>query len=335
LTKFGAREHNRGSPDVQVCFAILVSASFQLPHHASPMTAAQPIGQTSLPSLKLVRRGKVRDVYEVDGEHLLVVATDRISAFDCILPTQIARKGEVLTALSRFWFGRLRHIAPHHLLTTELAEMPPSVRQYEAELRGRTMLVRRTEVFPVECVVRGYLAGSGWKDYLRTGEICGHRLPEGLQESSKLPETIFTPATKAEEGHDENITEARMRDVLGDEVTTRLRDTSLALYREAEAYARSRGIIIADTKFEFGRTPDGEILLIDEALTPDSSRFWPAEEYEPGHAQPSFDKQFVRDYLETLEWDKRPPAPPLPPEVAQATTARYLQAYRLLTGESL
>ena len=299
------------------------------------MTAAQPIGQTSLPSLKLVRRGKVRDVYEVDGEHLLVVATDRISAFDCILPTQIARKGEVLTALSRFWFGRLRHIAPHHLLTTELAEMPPSVRQYEAELRGRTMLVRRTEVFPVECVVRGYLAGSGWKDYLRTGEICGHRLPEGLQESSKLPETIFTPATKAEEGHDENITEARMRDVLGDEVTTRLRDTSLALYREAEAYARSRGIIIADTKFEFGRTPDGEILLIDEALTPDSSRFWPAEEYEPGHAQPSFDKQFVRDYLETLEWDKRPPAPPLPPEVAQATTARYLQAYRLLTGESL
>ncbi|HEY0077294.1 MAG TPA: phosphoribosylaminoimidazolesuccinocarboxamide synthase [Pyrinomonadaceae bacterium] len=288
-----------------------------------------------MPSLKLVRRGKVRDVYEVDGEHLLVVATDRISAFDCILPTQIARKGEVLTALSRFWFGRLRHIAPHHLLTTELAEMPPSVRQYEAELRGRTMLVRRTEVFPVECVVRGYLAGSGWKDYLRTGEICGHRLPEGLQESSKLPETIFTPATKAEEGHDENITEARMRDVLGDEVTTRLRDTSLALYREAEAYARSRGIIIADTKFEFGRTPDGEILLIDEALTPDSSRFWPAEEYEPGHAQPSFDKQFVRDYLETLEWDKRPPAPPLPPEVAQATTARYLQAYRLLTGESL
>ena len=299
------------------------------------MTAAQPISQTSLPSLKLVRRGKVRDVYEVDGEHLLVVATDRISAFDCILPTQIARKGEVLTALSRFWFERLRRLAPHHLLTTEVEEMPASVRRYEAELRGRAMLVRRTEVFPVECVVRGYLAGSGWKDYLRTGEVCGHRLPEGLQESSKLPETIFTPATKAEEGHDENIAEARMRDLLGDEVTTHLRDTSLALYREAEAYARSRGIIIADTKFEFGRTPGGEILLIDEALTPDSSRFWPADAYEPGHAQPSFDKQFVRDYLETLEWNKRPPAPPLPPEVAEATTARYLQAYRLLTGRSL
>jgi phosphoribosylaminoimidazole-succinocarboxamide synthase len=197
------------------------------------------------------------------------------------------------------------------------------------------MFVRRTEVFPVECVVRGYLAGSGWKDYQRTGEVCGHRLPADLRESDKLAEPIFTPATKAESGHDENISESRMREIVGAEVTERLRDTALALYREAETYARSRGVIIADTKFEFGRAADGRILLIDEALTPDSSRFWPADKYEPGRPQPSFDKQYVRDYLETLSWDKRPPAPPLPPDVAAATTARYLEAYRLLTGKSL
>lgn len=291
--------------------------------------------ETSLSQLPLVRRGKVRDVYAVDEERFLIVATDRISAFDCILPTPIARKGEVLTALSRFWFEQLKHITPHHLLTTEIEEMPEVVRTYADILRGRTMFVRRTEVFPVECVVRGYLVGSGWKDYQRTGEVCGHRLPVGLRESDQLPEPIFTPATKAEEGHDENISEAQMRDIVGAEVTEALRETSLRLYKEASDYARGRGIIIADTKFEFGRDGKGRIILIDEALTPDSSRFWPANEYTPGKSQPSFDKQFVRDYLETLAWDKTPPAPPLPAEVAEATTARYLEAYRLLTGKEL
>jgi phosphoribosylaminoimidazole-succinocarboxamide synthase len=299
------------------------------------MNATRTVAETSLPGLGLLRRGKVRDVYETDGEHLLIVATDRISAFDCILPTQIERKGEVLTALSRFWFERLARVTPNHLVTTDIEQMPAAIRESAEVLRGRSMLVRRTEVFPVECVVRGYLAGSGWKDYQRTGEVCGHKLPAGLRESDKLAESLFTPATKAEEGHDENISEARMKEIVGAEATRRLRDTSLALYREAEAYARARGIIIADTKFEFGLDREGRVLLIDEVLTPDSSRFWPAESYSPGGPQPSFDKQFVRDYLETLPWDKRPPAPPLPAEVAAATTARYLEAYRLLTGESL
>jgi phosphoribosylaminoimidazole-succinocarboxamide synthase len=299
------------------------------------MPNATPVLETSLANLPLLRRGKVRDVYTIDDEHLLIVATDRISAFDCISPTPIPRKGEVLTALSRFWFERLAHLVPNHLVTTNIAEMPETVGRHAESLAGRSMLVRRTEVFPVECVVRGYLAGSGWKDYLRTGEVCGHRLPAGLRESEQLPEPIFTPATKAEEGHDENISEEQMREILDASTTETLRDVSLRLYKEASEYARSRGIIIADTKFEFGQDSSGRIILIDEALTPDSSRFWPATEYQPGGAQPSFDKQFVRDYLETLAWDKRPPAPPLPPEVAQATTARYLEAYRLLTGQSL
>ena len=299
------------------------------------MPVPATLSETSLEGLRLVRRGKVRDVYMVDEERLLIVATDRISAFDCILPTQIARKGEVLTALSRFWFSQLAHITANHLLTTDLEQMPDPIRAHADALRGRSMLVRRTEVFPVECVVRGYLAGSGWKDYLRTGEICGHKLPAGLLESAQLPEPIFTPATKAEEGHDENISEARMSEIVGAEPTARLRDTSLALYREAETYARARGIIIADTKFEFGLDAGGQIILIDEALTPDSSRFWPLDKYEPGRAQASFDKQYVRDYLETLDWDKQPPAPLLPPEVSTATTARYLEAYRLLTGSEL
>jgi phosphoribosylaminoimidazole-succinocarboxamide synthase len=299
------------------------------------MAGTQTVSETDLPGLRLVRRGKVRDVYEVDEEHLLIVATDRISAFDCVLPTQIPRKGEVLTALSRFWFQRLAGVIPHHLVTTDVEQMPAHVRAHANLLRGRSMLVLRTEVFPVECVARGYLAGSGWKDYLRTGEVCGHALPANMRESEKLPRALFTPATKAEEGHDENISEERMRQIVGADLTEKLRDTTLALYSEAEQYARGRGIIIADTKFEFGRDRVGRILLIDEALTPDSSRFWPSEEYAPGRAQSSFDKQFVRDYLETLNWDKRPPAPPLPPEVAAATTARYLEAYRLLTGESL
>ncbi len=299
------------------------------------MMSAATLLQTSLADLQLVRRGKVRDVYAVDAERLLVVATDRISAFDCVLPTPIERKGEVLTALSRFWFEKLGHVVANHLLTTNVAEMPEAVRRYSQTLAGRSMLVRRAEVFPVECVVRGYLVGSGWKDYLRTGEVCGHKLASGLRESEELREPLFTPSTKAEEGHDENISEEQVRSVLGQDVTTLLRDTSLRLYSEARDYARTRGIIIADTKFEFGLDKNGSLLLVDEVLTPDSSRFWPAEGYEPGRSQPSFDKQFVRDYLETLDWDKKPPAPAIPSEVASATTARYLEAYRLLTGKEL
>jgi len=299
------------------------------------MSAATTLLQTSLPDLKLLRRGKVRDVYDVDDDSLLIVATDRISAFDCILPTPIERKGEVLTALSEFWFEQLKDVVANHLIESDVEAMPPAVQRHAQTLKGRSMLVRRAQVFPVECVVRGYLVGSGWKDYKRTGEVCGHKLPEGLVESAKLPETIFTPSTKAEEGHDENITEDQVRELIGEEKTALLRDTSLRLYKEAHDYARQRGIIIADTKFEFGLDKDGQLLLVDEVLTPDSSRFWPADEYEPGRSQPSFDKQFVRDYLETLDWDKKPPAPAIPNEIAAATTARYLEAYRLLTGKEL
>ena len=299
------------------------------------MSAATTLLQTSLPDLKLLRRGKVRDVYEVDDDSLLIVATDRISAFDCILPTPIERKGEVLTALSEFWFEQLKDVVANHLIESDVEAMPPTVQRHAQTLKGRSMLVRRAQVFPVECVVRGYLVGSGWKDYKRAGEVCGHKLPEGLVESAKLPEALFTPSTKAEEGHDENITEDQVRELIGNEKTALLRDTSLRLYREAEEYARRRGIIIADTKFEFGLGKDGQLLLVDEVLTPDSSRFWPADEYQPGRSQPSFDKQFVRDYLETLDWDKKPPAPAIPNEIAAATTARYLEAYRLLTGKEL
>lgn len=297
--------------------------------------SAATLLQTSLSDLKLARRGKVRDVYDVDDNHLLIVATDRISAFDCILPTPIERKGEVLTALSEFWFEKLGHVVANHLVASKIDEMPESLQRHAQTLAGRSMLVKRAEVFPVECVVRGYLVGSGWKDYKRTGEVCGHKLPEGLVESAKLPEAIFTPSTKAEQGHDENITEDQVRELIGEEKTALLRDTSLRLYTEAHNYARERNIIIADTKFEFGLDKNGELLLVDEVLTPDSSRFWPADEYEPGRSQPSFDKQFVRDYLETLDWDKKPPAPAIPAEVASATTARYLEAYRLLTGKEL
>src|SRR6201988_825213 len=291
--------------------------------------------QSSLADLPLVRRGKVRDVYGVDEDRLLIVATDRISAFDCVLPTPIERKGEVLTALSQFWFDQLGDVVANHLLTTNVDEMPEVIRRQSETVARRSMLVRRAEVFPVECVVRGYLVGSGWKDYLRTGEVCGHKLPVGLQESGKLPEPLFTPWTKAEVGHDENITEDQVRELIGEERTAQLRDTSLRLYSEAHEYARQRQIIIADTKFEFGLDKNGQLLLVDEVLTPDSSRFWPADEYVPGSSQPSFDKQFVRDYLETLDWDKKPPAPEIPAEVAAATTARYLEAYRLLTGKEL
>jgi phosphoribosylaminoimidazole-succinocarboxamide synthase len=299
------------------------------------MSSVAPVVETTLADLQLLRRGKVRDVYAVDEDRLLIVATDRISAFDSVSPTPIERKGEVLTALSRFWFAKLGHIVPNHLLTTNIDEMPDVVRNHANELRGRSMLVRRTEVFPVECVVRGYLSGSGWKDYQRTGQVCGHQLPAGLHDSEKLAAPIFTPATKAETGHDENISEQQMADIVGGETTEFLRDVSLRIYQEASDYARSREIIIADTKFEFGRDREGRIILIDEVLTPDSSRFWPMDDYEVGKSQASFDKQYVRDYLESVKWDKQPPAPTLPPEVAAATTARYLEAYELLVGEKL
>lgn len=294
------------------------------------------VSETNFPDLKLAARGKVRDVYEIDERHLLIVATDRLSAFDCILPTPIERKGEVLTAISRFWFSKLEQIGiSHHLLTTEIEEMPEAIQKYADILRGRSMLVKRTKVFPVECVARGYLSGSGWKDYLASGEICGHKLPPNLLESEKLPEPIFTPATKAASGHDENISEAKMTEIIGEENTERLKNLTHRIYNFAADFAAARGIILADTKFEFGLDENGETILIDEVLTPDSSRFWAAETYEPGKPQPSFDKQFVRDYLETLNWNKQPPAPALPPEIAAATAAKYAEAYKLLTGMNL
>lgn len=298
------------------------------------MTGASTVSETLIPGIELIHRGKVRDVYKVDDEKYLLVATDRISAFDCILPTPIERKGAVLTGLSAFWFKELAGVTANHLITADTGEMPDTIRDIK-DLSGRSMLVKKTKVFPVECVVRGYLEGSGWKDYQATGAICGHSLPPGLKQCDKLPEPIFTPATKAAAGHDDNITEDRFTEIVGPEASEHLRSTSLAIYRHASEYAAARGIIIADTKFEFGLDENGEILLIDEVLTPDSSRFWSAATYEPGHAQASFDKQFVREYLETLDWNKQPPAPPLPYEIAAATTRRYLKAFRLLTGERL
>ena len=298
------------------------------------MTGASTVSETLIAGIELIHRGKVRDVYKIDDERYLLVATDRISAFDCILPTPIERKGVVLTQLSAFWFELLKDVAPNHLITADTSEMPEPMRNID-DLRDRSMLVKRTRVFPVECVVRGYLEGSGWKDYQATGSVCGHDLPAGMRQCDKLPGPIFTPATKAATGHDENITESRFAEIVGEGPADHLRKTSLEIYRRAAEYAAPRGIIIADTKFEFGVDDDGNILLIDEVLTPDSSRFWSAETYEPGHAQPSFDKQFVREYLETLDWNKQPPAPPLPAEIAAATTARYLDAFRILTGKEL
>jgi phosphoribosylaminoimidazole-succinocarboxamide synthase len=298
------------------------------------MTNILTSSESGVKGLSLVHSGKVRDVYDVDEDRLLLVATDRLSAFDCILPTPIRDKGAILTALSVFWFNRLGHLTDHHLITADFDEMPDIVRQNE-NLRLRSMLVRKTRVFPVECVVRGYLEGSGWKDYQATGEICGHKLPAGLRQCDRLPEPIFTPSTKAAQGHDENITEAEFTALLGEEAASELRSRALNIYKMACEYALSRGIIIADTKFEFGLDSEGRILLIDEVLTPDSSRFWAAETYSPGHAQASFDKQYVREYLETLDWNKQYPAPALPDEIANATRERYLQAYKLITGKEL
>ncbi len=298
------------------------------------MSAVKIVSETSVSGLPLVYRGKVRDVYQINERHLLLVATDRISAFDCVFPNPIPQKGAVLTALSAFWFEKLDDLTKNHLITADFDEMPEDVRQFE-EFRGRSTLVKKTTVFPVECIVRGYLEGSGWKDYQAAGEICGHRLPPNLKQCEKLPEPIFTPATKAEAGHDENITEAKFAEIIGQEYAEKLKTVSLEIYRQACDYAISRGIIIADTKFEFGLDENGDILLIDEILTPDSSRFWSAKNYAPGKAQASFDKQFVREYLETLDWNKKPPAPILPDEIIEATTARYLEAFQILTGKEL
>ena len=292
------------------------------------------LAESNFSGLTPFRTGKVRDLYDL-GDSLLIVATDRLSAFDVVLPNPIPYKGAVLTALSRFWFGRLGEVAPNHLKSTDVFEFPEVVAPYTEQLKGRSMLVEKTEVLPVECIVRGYLTGSGLKEYNKTGTVCGIGLEPGLVDGSQLPEPIFTPSTKADEGHDENISFEQSIDIIGKERAEKVRDMSLALYTAARDYARERGIIIADTKFEFGVRDNGEIIVIDEVLTPDSSRFWPASEYAPGKAQPSFDKQYVRDYLATLDWDKTPPAPELPEEVIANTTKKYLEAYTLLTDQDL
>jgi phosphoribosylaminoimidazole-succinocarboxamide synthase len=297
---------------------------------ASPQMSAI-VWETSLPGIKFVNRGKVRDLYEV-GNDLLIVATDRLSAFDVVLPTPIPDKGRVLTQLSLFWFDLLRDVIPNHVLTA--TDFPSEIAAYREQLDGRSMLCKKTNPLPVECVVRGYLSGSGWKDYRATGKVCGISLPAGLRESERLPSAIFTPSTKATAGHDENISFDEAASRIGGELAERVRAISLEIYRRAAAYAEPRGIILADTKFEFGLVGD-QLIWIDEALTPDSSRFWPAEGYQPGRAQPSFDKQYVRDYLERIGWNKQPPGPNLPPEVVEATRAKYREAYRQLTGHEL
>ena len=282
--------------------------------------------ESDLKNYRLFARGKVRDVYE-DGDRLLIVATDRISAFDYILPTGIPDKGRVLTQMTLFWLDYLKDMVPNHFLSADTSDLPP-------EFAGRSMWVKRADMFQVECVARGYLVGSGWKDYQKTGAVCGIALPSGLRESDALPEPIFTPATKAVSGHDENISFDEMVKIIGAADAAKLRDLTLSIYKKAAEYARTRGIIIADTKFEFG-TVGGQIVLADEVLTPDSSRFWPADQYTPGKAQPSYDKQFVRDYLEAIQWNKQPPAPALPADIAQKTSDKYKEAYRELTGREL
>lgn len=304
---------------------------------ASPHQAATPVTKTDLAGLELLGRGKVRDLYRVPGDaaHLVIVTTDRISAFDVVLPNGIPDKGRVLTALSSFWFRKLADVVPNHLVTDDVDAMPEPVRRHADVLRGRTMLVKRCEPYPVECVVRGYLAGSGLKDYKATGAVCGIALPPGLRESDRLPQPIFTPSTKADVGqHDENIDFAQMVRTVGEADATALRDTTLELFRRATEFAESRGVIVCDTKFEFGRS-GGRLTLIDEALTPDSSRYWDRRTYAPGKSQPSFDKQPVRDWLEASGWNKKPPAPALPEDVVRQTTERYREIHRRLTGEDL
>ena len=302
-----------------------------------------PVLETSFDNLKLHRRGKVRDVYDValdSGERaLLMIATDRISAFDYVLGSAIPDKGKVLTQLSGFWFEKLADLVPHHLISMDVDHFPAAARKHADVLRGRTMLARLTNPIPVECVARGYLSGSGWKEYQQSGSVCGIELPQGLKESDKLPEPIFTPATKAETGHDVNISEREAGRIVGENLIQRLKALTLEIYRRGCAHAESKGIIIADTKFEFGLIgagdPETDIVLIDEVLTPDSSRFWPRASYAPGHGVPSFDKQFVRDYLESIRWNKQPPVPSLPDDVVQRTREKYIEAFRLLSGREL
>ncbi len=296
------------------------------------LTNAPPLLESKLPGIPLFKRGKVRDVYDL-GDELLLVATDRLSAFDVVLPTGIPGKGIVLTQLSLFWFELLKDVVPNHVRTANVAEYPAALRPFADQLEGRSMLVTKTDVLPVECVVRGYITGSGYKDYKRTGSVCGIALPAGLRDSDRLEPAIFTPATKAETGHDENIPFETMAATVGRERADEARRVSLEIYERARAYAEARGIILADTKFEFG-VRDGRLIWIDEALTPDSSRFWPRDAYAPGRSQPSFDKQFVRDYLETLDWDKQPPGPELPPEVVARTVETYVEAHDRLRGEA-
>jgi len=290
--------------------------------------------RTDFPDLQLHASGKVRDVYRLDSDRLLFVATDRISAFDYILATGIPHKGKVLTQISLYWFDFLKDVVPNHLITADVDQYPAEIRKYSDQLRGRSMVVMNADMFPVECVVRGYISGSAWKEYKASGKVCGIELPKGLQESGQLPEPIFTPATKATSGHDENIPFSEMVRLVGAAASEELRDLTLKVYKKASDYARTKGIIIADTKFEFGRTSRG-ITLADEVLTPDSSRFWPADKYHPGRAQDSYDKQYVRDYLEEIRWNKQPPAPALPAEVARKTSEKYLEAYQQLTGHKL
>ena len=316
--------------------------------------------QLDLPGVKKLKSGKVRELFDLgeqllfdftkelerrnwdlelfdpgESDKILIGATDRISAFDVIMPTGVPNKGRVLVALSEFWFEKTAHIIRNHLLTSDFTKFPATLQPYRALLEGRSMIVLKCEPLPVECVVRGYLAGSGWKEYNQSQSVCGIKLPAGLVESSELPEPIFTPATKEQSGHDVNISFEQAAKILGDSLAARVRDASLAIYKWARNFARKRGIIIADTKFEFGTLPNGDLILIDEVLTPDSSRFWPADDYKPGRSQASFDKQFVRDYLETLDWDKAPPGPVLPPDVVAKTSAKYLEAYERLTGKKL
>ena len=288
--------------------------------------------EITIPDLKLFKKGKVREVYEV-GENLLIVASDRISAYDYVLPSLIPNKGKILTQLSRFWFARTELICPNHVITADVDEYPEVLREHKEKLEKRSMLVKKTEVVPVECVVRGYLAGSGWREYKASGKTSGVSFPDGMQQADRLEEPIFTPATKAEEGHDINISFKEMQKIVGAELANKIKDVSLALYQKATFHALSKGIIIADTKFEFG-LHEGEIILVDEIFTPDSSRFWPVEHYNPGQSQLSLDKQFVRDYLDSTDWDKNSPPPPLPSEIVQQTSDRYMEIFRLLTDKT-
>ncbi|HVV01862.1 MAG TPA: phosphoribosylaminoimidazolesuccinocarboxamide synthase [Verrucomicrobiae bacterium] len=295
--------------------------------------ANEPLLQLELPGIRKLKSGKVREIFDL-GESFLFVASDRISAFDVVLPNGIPRKGEVLTQLSYFWFGQTESFQPNHLISRPGDPLPANLQPFSDKLAGRSMIVKKAKPLAIECVVRGYLAGSGWKEYKQSQSVCGIKLPAGLQDSSELPEPVFTPATKAETGHDENISFEQAAKIVGKDIAEQARAASLRIYKFARDYARQRGIIIADTKFEFGLL-DGKLILIDEVLTPDSSRFWPADQYKPGKSQPSFDKQFVRDYLETLDWDKSPPGPVIPADVVAKTTAKYLDAYERITGRKL